>query len=82
LNGNPLVEPGYLSDGRNHTELRSALAVPLEGSAGVIAVLAFYRTAQDAFTKEDLEVAEIVASRMAALMEQPAPKAARAAGAH
>jgi GAF domain-containing protein len=54
----------------------------LEGSAGVIAVLAFYRTAQDAFTKEDLEVAEIVASRMAALMEQPAPKAARAAGAH
>jgi len=80
LNGNPSVEPGYLNDDK-HSVLRSALAVPLEGSAGVAAVLAFYRAAQDAFNREDLEVAEVVASRMAALIEQSTPKAA-AVGAH
>ncbi|MFZ0320236.1 MAG: HD domain-containing phosphohydrolase [Candidatus Sulfotelmatobacter sp.] len=80
LNGNPSVEPGYFNDDK-HTMLRAALAVPLEGSTGVVAVLAFYRAAQDAFSKEDLEVAETVASRMAALIEQAAPKIATAAGA-
>src|SRR5579863_7559231 len=72
LNGNPLVEPGYLNDDK-HSGLRSALAVPLEGSTGVVAVLAFYRAAPDAFSKEDLEVAEIAASRMATVIEQAVP---------
>src|SRR5208282_4502219 len=38
LNGNPSVEPGYLQHPPENTSLRSALAVPLEGPAGVAAV--------------------------------------------
>ena len=57
LNGNPSVEPGYLND---PSTLRSALAVPLEGTAGVAAVLALYRDGQDAFTADDLRVAEAI----------------------
>jgi putative nucleotidyltransferase with HDIG domain len=56
LNGNPSVEPGYLNDPAKYSTLRSALAVPVEGATGIVAVLALYRAGQDAFTKEDLEV--------------------------
>jgi putative nucleotidyltransferase with HDIG domain len=83
LNGNPSVEPGYLNDPTQFSRLRSALAVPLEGSAGLAAVLALYR-ARDIFSKEDLQVMEIVASRLGGAIEQAStPKAAGAAvGAH
>ena len=37
LNGNPLVEPGYLNDPTKYSTLRSALAVPLEGESGIAA---------------------------------------------
>src|SRR4029077_17118999 len=39
-NGTPSVDPGFLSDPSKFSTLRSALAVPLEGVAGVIGVLA------------------------------------------
>ena len=52
LNGNPSVEPGYLNDPAKFTTLRSALAVPLRGDSEVVAVLALYRTGQDAFTQD------------------------------
>jgi putative nucleotidyltransferase with HDIG domain len=78
LNGNPAVEPGYLDDNVQYNKLRSALAVPLEGSSGVAAVLGLYRTQQDAFTKEDLQIVEIIVSRLGATIEQT-QKAARAA---
>src|SRR5437868_14708048 len=42
INGNPSVEPGYLNDPTKFSTLRSALAVPLEGVAGSIGVLALY----------------------------------------
>jgi putative nucleotidyltransferase with HDIG domain len=58
LNGNPSVEPGYLNDPKKYSTLRSALAVPLEGPAGIAAVLALYRTRQDAFTADDLRIVE------------------------
>jgi putative nucleotidyltransferase with HDIG domain len=58
LNGNPSVEPGYLNDPSRFSTLRSALAVPLEGSAGVVAVLALYRGRTDAFTREELSVVQ------------------------
>ncbi len=61
LNGNPSVEPGYLNDPTKYSTLRSALAVPLEGTAGVVAVLALYRAAQDGFTRDDLNVLETLA---------------------
>jgi GAF domain-containing protein len=62
LNGNPSVEPGYLNDPTKYSTLRSALAMPIEGSSGMAAVLALYRYGQDAFTAEDLRVVEAVAA--------------------
>jgi putative nucleotidyltransferase with HDIG domain len=72
VNGNPSVEPGYLNSPTHFSTLRSALAVPLEGSAGVVAVLALYRAAQDAFTKEDLQIVETLTSRISPAVEQAA----------
>src|SRR5690349_1635219 len=51
LNGNPSVEPGYLNDPTKFSALRSSLAVPLEGSSSVVAVLALYRAQADSFSK-------------------------------
>jgi putative nucleotidyltransferase with HDIG domain len=77
LNGNPSVEPGYVSNPRQSSTFRSALAVPIEGRAGVTAVLALYRIAQDAFTKDDLEVVEALSFRLGAVIEEAIiPKAA------
>ena len=83
LNGNPSVEPGYLNDPTKYSTLRSALAIPLEGPSGVAAVLALYRAAQDAFTADDLRVAEAIGSGLGIAIENAAkPKAAAdAAGA-
>ncbi len=79
LNGNPLVEPGYLQQSTENASLRSALAIPLEGNSGVAAVLALYRSGQDAFTKDDLQVVEAITFRLGAVIEQAVtPKAAAA----
>jgi len=69
LNGNPSVEPGYLNDPTKFSTLRSALAVPLEGSGGVAAVLALYRADQDAFTADDLLIVEALSSGLGAVIE-------------
>jgi GAF domain-containing protein len=77
LNGNPSVEPGYLNDPSKYSTLRSALALPLEGSTGVAAVLALYRARQDAFTKDDLRVLKEFGARLGPVIENAArPKAA------
>jgi putative nucleotidyltransferase with HDIG domain len=65
LNGNPSVEPGYLNDPTRYSTLRSALAVPLDGAAGMGSVLALYSARADAFTKYDLQVVETIASCLA-----------------
>src|SRR6202011_1190633 len=39
VNGNPSVEPGYLSDPTRFSMLRSALAVPIEPQGSVVGVL-------------------------------------------
>jgi diguanylate cyclase (GGDEF)-like protein/putative nucleotidyltransferase with HDIG domain len=56
VNGNPSVEPGYLNDPSKFSNLRSALAAPLENAVGVIGVLALYHLDRDAFTKDHLRV--------------------------
>ncbi|MGB0106395.1 MAG: GAF domain-containing protein, partial [Candidatus Sulfotelmatobacter sp.] len=83
LNGNPSVEPGYLNNPTQYSTLRSALAVPLEGSADVAAVLALYRARADAFTRDDLQVLETIASSLGVLIEQSTTRkaAGTAAGA-
>ena len=79
LNGNPSVEPGYLNDPTKYSTLRSALAVPLAGRSGVLAVLALYRTALDAFTPDDLRIAEAISSGLGLAIESVKPKASTAA---
>lgn len=77
LNGNPSVEPGYLNDPTKYSTLRSALAVPLEGTTGLAAVLALYRTGQDAFTPDDLRVVEAIGAEIGIEIEAAGkPKAA------
>ncbi|MFZ0817474.1 MAG: diguanylate cyclase [Candidatus Sulfotelmatobacter sp.] len=69
VNGNPSVEPGYLSDPDKFSTLRSALALPLEGVAGVIGVLALYRAERDAFTSDHLRILLAVSGKMALAIE-------------
>jgi diguanylate cyclase (GGDEF)-like protein/putative nucleotidyltransferase with HDIG domain len=69
VNGNPSVEPGYLNDPSKYSTLGSALAVPLEGVAGVIGVLALYRSERDAFTNDHLRILLAISSKMALAIE-------------
>jgi diguanylate cyclase (GGDEF)-like protein/putative nucleotidyltransferase with HDIG domain len=69
VNGNPSVEPGYLQDPTKFSTLRSALAVPLEGLAGVVGVLALYHSEQDAFTSDHLRILLAITSKMALAIE-------------
>jgi diguanylate cyclase (GGDEF)-like protein/putative nucleotidyltransferase with HDIG domain len=69
INGNPSVEPGYLNDPTKFSTLRSALAVPLEGVAGIIGVLALYRSERDGFTSDHLRILLAVSGKMALAIE-------------
>jgi putative nucleotidyltransferase with HDIG domain/diguanylate cyclase (GGDEF)-like protein len=69
LNGNPSVEPGYLNNPSIFSTLRSALAVPLTGSGGVIGVLSFYHESRDAYTQDNLRLAESIGPRLALSVE-------------
>jgi diguanylate cyclase (GGDEF)-like protein len=69
LNGNPSVESGYLSDPSKFSALRSALAVPLEGTGGVVGVLALYHSDRDAFTKDHLRILLAINAKIAISIE-------------
>jgi diguanylate cyclase (GGDEF)-like protein len=69
VNGNPAVEAGFAQEGDNLTELRSALAVPLEGLGGVVGVLALYQAEPDAFTSDHLRILQAITSRVALFIE-------------
>jgi putative nucleotidyltransferase with HDIG domain len=64
LNGNPSVEPGYLNDPAKDSSLRSALAVPLSSESATIGVLALYRFKHSAFTHRELDVLQLMASKL------------------
>src|SRR3989475_5789981 len=69
INGNPSVEPGYLNDPTKFSTLRSAMAIPLEGLAGVVGVLALYHAETDAFTSDHLRILLAISSKMALAVE-------------
>jgi diguanylate cyclase (GGDEF)-like protein/putative nucleotidyltransferase with HDIG domain len=69
INGNPSVEPGYLNDPGKFSNLRSALAVPLEGLAGVAGVLALYHAEADAFTRDHLRILQAISSKAGIALE-------------
>jgi diguanylate cyclase (GGDEF)-like protein len=56
VNGNPSVEPSYLNNRGCTSSLQSAVAVPLEGSGGILGVLTLYQMERDAFTKDHLRI--------------------------
>jgi diguanylate cyclase (GGDEF)-like protein/putative nucleotidyltransferase with HDIG domain len=69
INGNPAVEASFAHDPRKTTELRSALAVPLEGVNGLVGVLALYQTEADAFTSDHLRILQVITSKVAHFIE-------------
>jgi len=69
INGNPSVESGYLNDPTKFSQLRSALAVPLEGTGGVVGVLTLYHSDRDAFTKDHLRILLAINGKIAISIE-------------
>jgi diguanylate cyclase (GGDEF)-like protein/putative nucleotidyltransferase with HDIG domain len=69
VNGNPSVEPGYLNDETKFSTLRSALAVPLEGLAGVVGVLSLYKAERDAFTSDHLRILLAISAKVGLCVE-------------
>jgi diguanylate cyclase (GGDEF)-like protein/putative nucleotidyltransferase with HDIG domain len=69
INGNPQVEPGYVTEPGQQTVLRSAIAVPLEGLSGVVGVLAMYRADRDAFNSDHLRILLAVSSKVGLSIE-------------
>jgi diguanylate cyclase (GGDEF)-like protein len=56
LNGNPWADAAHGQAASDSADMRSTLAIPLESGGDVIAVLALYHTAPDAFGSEDLRI--------------------------
>jgi len=69
INGNPAVEVGFAHDQKNASEPQAALVVPLEGSTGLVGVLALYQAEADSFTSEHLRVLQVITSRVAFFIE-------------
>jgi diguanylate cyclase (GGDEF)-like protein/putative nucleotidyltransferase with HDIG domain len=69
VNGNPSVEPGYLNDPSKFSTLQSALAVPLDGLAGVVGVLTVYHAEHNAFVSDHLRILLAISSKMALAIE-------------
>jgi diguanylate cyclase (GGDEF)-like protein/putative nucleotidyltransferase with HDIG domain len=69
INGNPMVEPGYVKDGRGLTDLQSAIALPLEGVNGLVGILALYQAQADAFTSDHLRILQAITSKVALAIE-------------
>ncbi|HUN88593.1 MAG TPA: HD domain-containing phosphohydrolase [Terriglobales bacterium] len=65
VNGNPLVEPGYLNA---PAELNSALAVPVEHGGTLLGVLSLYHGSAGAFTSADLKILAAYATAIGLLM--------------
>jgi diguanylate cyclase (GGDEF)-like protein/putative nucleotidyltransferase with HDIG domain len=69
INGNPAVEAGAAPNVKPSLELRSALAVPLEGLGGPVGVLALYQAEADAFTNDHLRVLQVITAKVALAIE-------------
>jgi diguanylate cyclase (GGDEF)-like protein/putative nucleotidyltransferase with HDIG domain len=67
VNGNPAVDPGFYSDPA--APLQSVLSLPLNGTQGLVGVLALYRNRKDAFTRGELHLVSAVASNIATALQ-------------
>jgi len=70
LNGNPSVEPNYLSEGHPGSCTSSALALPLmRGGDEVLGVLAMYKQEADAFSSDHLRIMLAMSETIAASID-------------
>jgi diguanylate cyclase (GGDEF)-like protein len=67
INANPAVDPGFSC--KVERPLHSALALPLEGTQGVLGVIALYRRENDAFTRDELRILTAVTPKIATAVE-------------
>lgn len=66
--GNPAVEPGYLNDPTVITNLKSALAIPLEEDGSAIGVLTLYSREKNAFSRDHLRILQALGPRLGAAL--------------
>jgi diguanylate cyclase (GGDEF)-like protein/putative nucleotidyltransferase with HDIG domain len=69
LNGPPALEFSLPSDRTRVAGLKSAVSVPLIGSAGTIGVLTLYRGGAEAFTRDHLRILLAISSKVAVSVE-------------
>ena len=69
VNGNPVAEPGYVSDAIGFTPLRSAIAVPLEGLQRTVGTLTLYHSSPDIYTSDHLRILLAISSKVALSVE-------------
>jgi len=69
VNGNPAVESNNQPHPSRISMLHSALAVPLEGAAGVIGVMTLYRADVDAFSRDHLRILQAISSKVSLAVE-------------
>lgn len=67
VNGNPMVEPGFRSE--PNKPLKAALAIPIDGAASQLGVIALYRSKKDAFSRDDLRILMAAAPNIATALE-------------
>lgn len=71
VNGNPTVEPNYVSDSGFFTATSSALSVPLlDGDGSVFGVITLYSAASAAFSKEHLITLEILEPKLSQALQR------------
>ena len=75
VNGNPAVEPGYPASAVQQPQLQSALALPMLQKS-TVRVVALYRGAPDAFTRDELNLLRIMTSRLERMFENCSPDSA------
>jgi diguanylate cyclase (GGDEF)-like protein/putative nucleotidyltransferase with HDIG domain len=64
VNGDPLVEPGFLKRTDGSPLVLSALTVPLEGVCQTVGVLGLYRKQRDAFTGDHLRILQAISAKL------------------
>jgi diguanylate cyclase (GGDEF)-like protein len=69
LNGNPWADAAHGRASSDTAAMRSTLAIPLESGGEVIAVLALYHTAPDAFGSEDVRILLALRGKLAVAAE-------------
>jgi putative nucleotidyltransferase with HDIG domain len=71
VNGNPTVEPNYLSDSGVLTATSSALSVPfLDANGSVLGVITLYSASNAAFSKDHLRMLEALDSRLSQALQR------------